>query len=86
MPGTVELAKRTLRLPAQVGYPKPLGGILDQVDSPVFATVIGLVLLAEESIMDGKGGFRGGAFRWEAPEWARQTTEKVQKFAKRFLP
>lgn len=86
LPGTVELAKRTLRLPAQVGYPKPLGGILDQVDSPVFATVIGLVLLAEESIMDGKGGFHGGAFRWEVPEWARETTEKVQKFAKRFLP
>lgn len=86
LPGTVELAKRTLRLPAQVGYPKPLGGILDQVDSPTFATAIGLVLLAEESIMDGKGGFRGGAFRWETPEWARETTEKVQKFAKRFLP
>lgn len=86
LPGTVELAKRILRLPAQVGYPKPLGGILDQVDSPAFATVVGLVLLAEESIMDGKGGFRSGSFKWTAPEWAHQAVEKVQKIAKHFLP
>ncbi len=87
LPGTVDLAKKSLRLPAQIGYPKPLGGILDQVDTPQFATVIGLVFLAEESTMERKGGVRGG-FSAERvlPEWMMQTAGKAQKFAKRFLP
>ena len=86
LPGTVDLAKRTLRLPAQIGYPKPLGGILDQVDSPQFATVVGLVLLAEESILEKKGKIRGWTNDRLMPDWMRQVIEKVQKFAKRFLP
>lgn len=47
LPGLVDLAKETFRLPARVGYPKPLGGVLDHVDDPEFATAIGLVLWAE---------------------------------------
>lgn len=86
LPGAVDLAKRTLRLPAQIGYPKPLGGILDQVDSPQFATVVGLVLLAEESILEKRGRVRGWSGNRSVPDWASQSFEKVRKFAKRFLP
>lgn len=86
LPGSVDLAKRILRLPAQIGYPRPLGGILDQVDAPQFATVIGLVLLAEESILGKRGGFRGGSSKMEMPEWMKGSWEKVHRLAKRFLP
>ena len=86
LPGTTDLAKRILRLPAQVGYPKPLGGILDQVDTPQFATVIGLVLLAEESILDGKGKALGWSAKKEWPEWLNRFLGNIQRFAKRFLP
>jgi cell division ATPase FtsA len=86
LPGTVDLAKRILRLPAQIGHPKPLGGILDQVDTPQFATVVGLVLLAEESILGKTGRLRGWKSERLVPEWMSQTFASTQKFAKRFLP
>lgn len=86
LPGTADLAKRLLRLPAQIGYPKPLGGILDQVDAPQFATVIGLVLLAEGSILEGRGKLQGWMSGVWVFEWMHQTWENIQKFARRFLP
>ena len=55
MPGLVDLAKETLRLPAQIGYPKPLGGVLDRVDDPEFATVIGLLLWSSSGMFQDSG-------------------------------
>lgn len=88
VPGVVELAKRSLRLPSQIGYPKPLGGILDHVDGPASATVVGLLLLsleegnvASRSVFDGVPQFlakllgdRSGALG------------KTKGLLKRFLP
>ncbi|MFA5927334.1 MAG: cell division protein FtsA [Patescibacteria group bacterium] len=43
--GVVELAKETLRLPAQVGKPiAELTGLIDKLDDPIYATGIGLML------------------------------------------
>lgn len=44
--GVVDLAKRELRLPAQLGYPQILPGIADDINDPSWATVVGLVLHA----------------------------------------
>lgn len=44
MPGLVDFTKNKLRLPAQIGFPVALEGIVDQVDDPCFATVVGLAL------------------------------------------
>lgn len=49
LPGIVNLAKRTLRLPAKIGYPYDLDGIIDRVDDPSFATGVGLVLWEADS-------------------------------------
>jgi cell division protein FtsA len=88
VPGTVELAKRKLRLPAQIGYPKPLGGILDQVDSPSFATVVGLLLLSVEEA-HRETGFPFGPVAGLASripgEW-RDAAGKMKHFFRRFLP
>lgn len=43
LPGIVDLAKNVLGLPAQTGFPMPMGGLVDKVDDPSFSTVIGLV-------------------------------------------
>jgi cell division protein FtsA len=43
-----ELAKETLGLPVQIGFPAGLGGVLDKVDDPAFATVAGLVLWQQD--------------------------------------
>jgi len=44
LPGIVNLAKKVLRLPAQIGYPMEMNGIVDKIDDPEFATSVGLLL------------------------------------------
>ncbi len=48
MNGIVEFAKERLRLPAHVGLPEGVDGIVDQIASPEYATAIGLCLLADD--------------------------------------
>lgn len=84
LPGTIDLAKNILRLPAQIGYPKPLGGILDEVDSPQFSTVIGLVLLGQSSGTTKKTSFAPSKMRM--PENMENAVEAVKRWFKRFLP
>ncbi len=85
LPGAVELTKNVLRLPAQIGYPKPLGGILDQVDNPEFATVIGLVLLAQSAGLQKKT-FVTRKFWNVMPESIQGLANKVKHWSARFLP
>lgn len=85
LPGVVDVAKKILRLPAHVGYPKPLGGILDQVDSPMFSTVVGLLLLAEEERGKHMGGHLGAMFD-RMPEGVKDMGQKMRQLFRRFLP
>lgn len=55
IPGLVELAKRRLRLPVQLGFPVECDGLGDQVDDPAFATAMGLTLWGAE--VAAQGGF-----------------------------
>lgn len=47
--GVVELAKKELRLPAQLGFSVSLPSVVDQNDDPAFAVVTGLLLAAAEA-------------------------------------
>ncbi len=42
--GTVELFEQILKMPVRVGFPTGVGGLVDVVNSPAFATGVGLVL------------------------------------------
>ncbi|NQV00698.1 MAG: cell division protein FtsA [Parcubacteria group bacterium] len=44
IPGLVDLAKRELKLPVQIGFPLETEGVVDEIDDPSFATAVGLVL------------------------------------------
>ena len=44
IPGLVDLAKETLKLPVQVGFPLELEGVVDEINDPAYSTVIGLIL------------------------------------------
>jgi len=48
MPGILELARETLNLPVQIGYPQQVEGVVDGIDDPQFATVIGLLILGSQ--------------------------------------
>jgi cell division protein FtsA len=85
LPGAVDLAKKTLRLPAQIGYPKPLGGIFDQVDTPPFATAVGLLLLAESNNLQ-KSSFSSDKLVGIIPESMYNGIKKTKRWLKQFLP
>jgi len=44
LPGLVELVKSNLGLPAQLGYPQELKGMVDRLNNPRYAGAIGLML------------------------------------------
>jgi cell division protein FtsA len=44
LPGIVEVAEEVLGLPVRLGIPGRVGGLMDVVKSPIYATAVGLVL------------------------------------------
>jgi cell division protein FtsA len=44
IPELIELARETLSLPVQIGFPVGVDGVIDRIDDPAYATAIGLVL------------------------------------------
>lgn len=57
--GITELARATLRLPATIGFPvTTLSGMIDKIDSPIYATSVGLVLWASEETSVGPAPWR----------------------------
>ncbi|OGI24588.1 MAG: cell division protein FtsA [Candidatus Moranbacteria bacterium RIFCSPHIGHO2_12_FULL_54_9] len=85
LPGAVDLTKRVLRLPVQIGYPKPLGGILDQVDTPQFATAVGLLLLAQAN-QSHKHSFAPGKMLGIVPAGIHDMMNSIRRWSKQFLP
>ncbi|MFZ4615674.1 MAG: cell division protein FtsA [Rectinemataceae bacterium] len=49
MQGAPELAHAIFDLPVRVGYPRSVGGLVEEFRSPIWATGVGLVLLGAES-------------------------------------
>lgn len=45
MPGIADYAKNALQLSARVGAPSGYGGVAEQIESPAFATAVGLMLM-----------------------------------------
>lgn len=85
LPGIVEKTKDILRLPVHLGYPKALGGVLDAVDNPAFATVLGLIFLAENGEMHPgeRSSFSLGQY---LPKGMLGATDGVRGWMKKFLP
>ena len=49
MPGAAELAKEIFGVPARIGYPFELGGLVAEYRNPMFSTAVGLVMYGKES-------------------------------------
>jgi len=82
MAGIVPVAKEILRLPAQIGFPIELNGIVDRVDDPSFATAIGLIMWEA----DENGNFSSSNnSRFKLPSFGG-IGQKVRKIFKTFLP
>lgn len=53
LPGVIDLARETLNLPAQIGFPQNYDGVVDKIDDPAYATAIGLLIWG--SRFEGRG-------------------------------
>jgi cell division protein FtsA len=83
IPGIIDLAKEKLKLPIQLGYPQGIGGLVDKVDDPAFATVIGLIFWAL-----GLRGDReeGRIFLPGRVPSSVNTINKIKRWFRNFLP
>lgn len=43
-PGVLEIAREVLGLPVQMGFPMEVGGVIEKVDDPAYATALGALL------------------------------------------
>ncbi|MGH7964119.1 MAG: cell division FtsA domain-containing protein, partial [Candidatus Binatia bacterium] len=76
MEGMPELAERVFRLPVRRGAPRDVGGLIDAVNSPMYATGVGLALYEMQSArMNGVARTRGAQgwrhMRGRVVEWFR---------------
>ncbi len=58
MEGAQDAAERYLGLPIRRGTPKNIGGLMDVVNSPIYATGVGLVLYGAENAQAAPSKFR----------------------------
>jgi len=56
LPGIEELGEQVFEMPVRVGRPNGVGGLVDVVSSPMFATGVGLVLWGRKNYF--RRGFR----------------------------
>lgn len=83
LPQVVDLAKSILGLPAQIGFPVNLGGMMNKVDDPSFSTVIGLVIWNEEQ---KSGPRKGNKILGNMSDATEETVKKMRKWMEKFLP
>ena len=87
MTHTADLAKEILGLPVQIGFPLGLGGVLNKVNDPSFATVAGLVLWSEQQdTMSSSESFLNSKTVDIFKRGTGEGVEKAREWFKKFLP
>jgi cell division protein FtsA len=72
--GASELASEIFKLPARVGMPLPVGGLVEEYRNPIFATAVGLVLEGNDRDIQGsieRSGTKVKAERGNTPLFGR---------------
>jgi cell division protein FtsA len=81
MPDIIDFAKKELKLPVQIGFPREIQGIVDRVDDPAYAVPLGLVEWAFEQGESGSSLF--GSIR---NVQVGKALGKAKSWFKNFLP
>lgn len=58
LPGIAEFAKKILKLPVQIGAPCEINGMVDYINDPSFAAVVGLIKWSNDSLGGAVSGVR----------------------------
>jgi len=83
--GIAEIAKKVIGLPIRIGVPGKIGGLVDEIIDPSYATTIGLILLAKDRLTKSSVDFKNFTKVW------RNFSEtisfsKLKNFFKQFIP
>lgn len=83
LPGVTAIAKKVFGMPARIGYPRGLDGLVDDISSPAYAAVQGLVLegLSDEGFNVTRAHSLGGGVNIGG-----NVVSKVTGFLKNLLP
>lgn len=63
MAGVIDLARETLNLPTQIGFPQNYDGVVDKIDDPAYATAIGLLIWGSRFEGRHHSGIKGMNFK-----------------------
>lgn len=66
--GAQDSARRVLSLPARIGAPKGITGLIDEINNPAFAGAVGLLLYgSQEEAYEKQGSWSAGGFMSKLP-------------------
>jgi cell division protein FtsA len=74
--GITEIAEQVFNAPCRVGYPQNIGGLVEVVNKPMYATAVGLVLYGAKRSKEGK------KFRIRDTNIFSRVTERMKKWFK----
>ena len=83
--GAEESAKRMLSMPVRVGYPTRIAGLIDDVESPTFATAVGLLEYWRDFRGERQSSPMFGNFL-PSFKFNFKGITSIQKLLKKFLP
>jgi len=76
-PGVLDLSRDVLGLPVQMGFPVDIGGVIEKVDDPAYATALGALVWG---MRESDGTPRMGSFQ------LKRATQQVGSWFKSLLP
>jgi len=83
--GIMDVAKKVIGLPVRVGVPEKVGGLIDEILDPSYATTIGLILVGKNKIQ--KESFELKSFRRIWRDFSTGfSIQKLKNFFKQFIP
>lgn len=83
LPGATELAGHIFKLPVRIGNPLPVGGLVEEYRSPIYATAVGLVLEGddrEREAEDNRGVLDSRSREQERPEFIGKIINWFREF------
>ncbi len=86
IPGLIELAKRSLRLPALIGYPLDVVSMTDKMQDTAFAPAVGLVKWGSAMMQDGFVSASGRGKRRINLRSLHQASGQLKKWFKTLIP
>jgi cell division protein FtsA len=84
LPNITRVAKKVLKVPARIGYPKGLEGLVDEISGPAFSTIQGLILYGARS--NGEGRLSEGVGGLGSGEGIGGVFSKVGRWFKNLMP